>query len=330
MSKFIGSLVDVGVARETSRGTAVAPAYWVPKVSLSFDDKNEKVLSSESLGVIEDTHEAYVVNKSGEGDFEGEIRDKSFGLFLYSMMGSCSSAVKETTAYNHTFTIAQNNQHPSLSILVSDPISDVENYDKMFPLTMLNSLDLSVSLGEFAKFTAGFISKSSKDYTKQSTSYVAENKFVATHAIIKFASDLAGLAAATPVSIRKVDVSFAKNLMKDNALGTADPEDILNQMMSVEGNLELDYADRTYKNYMLDNTYKAMRIELINTGVTIGASSNPSIQINFPRVHFFGWEADRANDAIASQKISFKALRDVSGGNSMVSSVVLTNVVTSY
>ena len=41
MSKFVGRLYQIGLGKESSRGTGVAPTYWIPKTAVSFDDKIE-------------------------------------------------------------------------------------------------------------------------------------------------------------------------------------------------------------------------------------------------------------------------------------------------
>ena len=326
MSKGIGRLVNLGLIKEASRGAGGAPTYWLPRTSFSLDERAEKVVSEESLGVIEDAHESYVVARYGEGDIAGEIRDASLGLLLYGLLGTVSSAVLETTAYNHTFTLAQTNSHQSLGITVDDPLT---GQDIEFRLAMLNSLSIEVALGEIVKYASSFISRPGADVSRSAT-YTAENKFTATHARVKIAADLASLGAASALSIKSVKANFGKNVMRDHTLGTATPEEIHNQQFSADGELMLNLENETYKDYMLNNSYRALRIEFINTGVTIGASSNPAIQINFPRVHFYDWEGDRVNDAIGTQKLNFKALRDVSGGNAAVSSIVLTNTAVSY
>ena len=326
MSKGIGRLCNLGLIKEASRGAGGAPTYWLPRTSFSLDERAEKVVSEESLGVIEDAHESYVVARYGEGDIAGEIRDASLGLLLYGLLGTVSSAVLETTAYNHTFTLAQTNSHQSLGITVDDPLT---GQDIEFRLAMLNSLSIEVALGEIVKYASSFISRPGADVSRSAT-YTAENKFTATHARVKIAADLASLGAASALSIKSVKANFGKNVMRDHTLGTATPEEIHNQQFSADGELMLNLENETYKDYMLNNSYRALRIEFINTGVTIGASSNPAIQINFPRVHFYDWEGDRVNDAIGTQKLNFKALRDVSGGNAAVSSIVLTNTAVSY
>lgn len=324
IAKFIGQLVNLGIARESSRGTGVDPVYWVPRTALSFQNRAEKAIEMESLGVLDDADAAYVVSKFGEGAVEGHIRDKSFGLFLYALLGTANSANVSGTTYDHTFTLAASNQHQSLTFTVDDPIAD-----NQFKLVMLNTLEISAVLNEIVQYNASFISQHSVGATV-SKSYVAENKFTAKHANVKIAANLAALDAASNVAVKNFRITFNKNLMRDHDLGTVSAIDILNQSISVEGQLELLYEDNTYRDYMLDGTYKALRLDLLNTDVSLD-TGNPRLQINLPRVHFYDWEADYTNDQIAKQTVSFKALYDLSGANNLVSSIVLRNQgVTSY
>ena len=52
MSKYIGRRVQVGLGLETSRGTAVAATYTMPKTNFTFEDKANKARSMENFGNI--------------------------------------------------------------------------------------------------------------------------------------------------------------------------------------------------------------------------------------------------------------------------------------
>ena len=326
MSKYIGRLVDLGIAKEGTRGAGAASTYWLPRTVLSFDDKADKVLSGESHGVIEDASDHFLAKRFSEGNIEGEIRDRAFGLFLYAMFGSVSSAVKETTAYNHTFTTANTNTHQSLSFETSSPDRDL-----MFRLVMLNSLDINIELGELVKYTANFRSRGSDGHSGLSPSYTSENRFLARNVTIKQAANRAGLGAASAIELKRLSLSITKNLVDDDKLGSMEADDILNQQFMVEGEMELNYTDTTYKDFMLTaNSYRAMRIDLQNTDVTIGATSNPQLVIDLPRVSFSDWEADKSLDEIVKQTIRFKGLYDVANSENAIYSAILTNEATSY
>ncbi|PIV10032.1 MAG: hypothetical protein COS49_02710, partial [Candidatus Portnoybacteria bacterium CG03_land_8_20_14_0_80_41_10] len=62
-----------------------------------------------------------------------------------------------------------------------------------------------------------------------------------------------------------LNFNVLKNVKVDDSLGTAEPEDINNQQLAVEGDLDLNYEAETFKNYMLNGTSKAMEIAFTNT-----------------------------------------------------------------
>ena len=326
MTKFIGRLVKLGIAKEASRGGGATPVYQIPHTTFSFDDKVIKARSLGSLGNIADSEEAFVTTKYGQGDMEAEIRDKSFGLFLLAMLGTESVAGPTDMSYAHSFTINQSNQHQSLSFVVEDA-----NTHELYKLVMLDSLEITAELDQVVKFAATFMSKASRDTGLSAPAVVAENKFTKKHVSVKLATDVSGLAAATGISLRALTLRISKNVSLDDALGTAEPEDILNRQLAVEGTMTLDYEAETYKNYMKDNTSKAMQIALVNTDATItGGTTNPSLTIQMPKVDFHDWAPAYGLGDIVTQKVSFKASRDVANAQEIIHFCQLVNGVASY
>ena len=162
-----------------------------------------------------------------------------------------------------------------------------------------------------------------------SISYTAENKFHRKHMSARVAALTSGLAGATDLSVKSITLNFNKNVVRDNTLRTAAPEDILNQSMTIDGEIVLNYEDQTFKNYMLDGTKRALRVRVTNTDNTIGAgSTNPYLEFQFDAVDFFDWEPDRSLDDITTQTINFRANYDLT--NSIQSQPVLENVVSAY
>lgn len=286
MTKFIGRLADIGIAKEASRGSAEADVdFYLPKVSLSIDDGIEQAIDESSLGVIEDATGAAVIAKFAEGEIEGNIYDKSFGLILLAALGSVNTTgPSQTTVYTHTFSVLQSAQHPSLTLFLDDP-----NQDYKYALAMLQTLELDIALGQYARYKAAFRSKAGATATL-SPSYSTENHFLPQHATLKTASNLAGLGAASTIDVRSVKLKIDKNVEDDRKLGSLDQADILNRQVAVEGSLELVFSDNTFKTEMLASTAKAMRLRLSNTDVTIGSSLNPQVTIDLAKVKFSNFE----------------------------------------
>jgi len=327
MAKITGGRINLGVARETTRGTCVNPTYWIPWVNFGFDDKVLSKNSLEALGVIDDSHEKHVLEKWGEGVVDGEVRDDSFGLYLYALLGTCSSANVAGSTYDHTFTLANTNQHTSLTLSTEDP-----NNDKQYCLAMVSSMDINLVLGELVKYSINFISRESHDTAADSDkgSFGVEDKFRCVDATFKLAANRAGLSGASATKLQSLTISFNKNLLRKHMLGTVSPDDIINQAFAVEGSFTLPYEDQTYRNLMLDNTYQAMELEVKNESVTYGDGSNPTITITLPRCGFMDWTPSRPKGTLAEQTIGFKGYRDHANSEDSVYSIVLRNETASY
>lgn len=324
MSKFIGRIADIGIAKEGTRGTKETSAdFWLPKLSLSLDDGIEQVIDESSVGVIEDATEATVVGKFAEGELEGNINDKSFGLLLLAALGGVStSGPTDTSVYTHDFTVGQSAQHQSLTLMLDDP-----NQDYSYALAVLQSLAIDVSLGQFAKYTASFRSKVGETAT-HTPSYTTENHFLPQHGSVKIASAASGLDAASAIDIRSVQLNINKNVEDDRVIGSTDASDILNKQFSVEGTIELVFDDETFKTQMLADTAQAMRIRLTNSDVTIGGSSNPQMTIDLTKVKFGQFERNYSNNDIVTATVNFKALYKTS--ESGMISVELLNEQSAY
>ena len=322
MPKFIGRLCNIGIGKETVRGVGVAAEYWVPKALLTYDDKVIKVNSELSYGTINQFgNQSLVAQKFAEGSIESDVMDKSFGLIMLAVLGTVNSGAF-SGAFKHTYSLQEDNQHDSLSMHIDEPSGDL-----LFELTMIESIEINIIPDDVVKFVINFKSKSSVG-SISSKSFVTQNKFIGRHLAFKIAAATGNLDAASAISLKSLKLMINKNLIMDVALGTVQPEDILNRAFSATGELELNYQDRTYANYMLDGVYKAMRIDLVNNDVTIG-TTNPSFRIDLSRVAFDSWEPTRENDEIVSQKINFTGLWDITNGN-VINDCYVINEVASY
>lgn len=325
MATFVGRRTSAQIAKETSRGGGPAgnTTYGIPFTSFSFDDKIDEAVVESAIGRIESASTAFVVGTHAEGDFEGEIRDESFGLLLLALYGSVSSSGPSDSAYTHTFTTDNTAQHDSLALKVGDP-----NQTILFKLLMLNSLTVNITLDDVANYSANFMSKRSSGSSGAIT-YSSENKFHRKHISVRTAQGIGGLGSASDISVKSVTLNFNNNLILDNVLRTPEPEDIFNQQITVDGEIVLNYVDQTYKNYMMNNTTRALRVRLTNNDTNIGAgSTNPYIDFRFDRVNFFDWAPDRSIDDITTQTIGFRANYDLSASSQ--SRVELVNGVIAY
>lgn len=321
MAKFASRRAEIGIGRETSRGTPVAPTQWLPWSTINFGDKQEIVEETSALGRIEGTDNLYGTIRYGAGTIEADVRAAYLGLILTNLLGATPTP-SGGNPYTHTFTLAQNNQHQSLSIIAQDKTN--ADIVKMFPLAMINKWTLKIVAGRIVTNSIDFISLPGKDWTSQTSSFTAlGSKFLHQHLSLKVASNLAGLTGSTAISVKSLDLVIDKHLVRNDVAGTVTPEDINNQDFRVSGSIVLNYEDATWLNYMTGVTDRAMEI-ILNAG------SSGILTLRFPLVHFQTWEKDMPLSEIARQKVDFVAHYDAANANAMISTCTLVNAVSAY
>lgn len=318
MTKFVSRRGSLGIAIEATRFTPVSPTYWIPWAVMSFKDGIEGAREDQGLGNIADSDSFYVTFKKGEGNIDSQLYDKALGYILTSLLGALPSTAGSGT-YTHTFTLSQTNQPKTLSLLWKDP-----DRSYMFAGATVDSLKMVVANNAIVTFTIGFKSKGAKDWAVQTPDFTSlGSKFLQQHLKFKLADTVGGIAGASTTALKNLELNINRNTMFDQNLGTVEVTDILAQDLSVEGSLELNLEDDTFRNYMTNNTYKAMEVKLLG-------SASSSLQVQLPRVDFSEWEPDFDLKSIAKQKINFKANYDKANALDIISTCVLVNEKASY
>lgn len=318
MTKFVGRRGTLGIAIEATRGTAVSPTFWVPNVTMSFGDRTETAREEQGQGVIADSDSNYVVMKMGEGEVEAQLYDKALGVILTGVLGAAPSS-SGVNPYTHAYTLSNSNQAKSVSLYWKDP-----DRSDMFALGMVNTFQISVEPNGIVNYTIGFMSKTAKDWASQTPNFTSlGSKFLHQHLQVRLADTVGALSAATAISLKSLELNINKNTMFDSVMGTIEPEDIINQQLSVEGSLELNLEDDTYRDYMLNGTYKAMEVKLLR-------SASSSLTFQFPRVDFSQWEPDFTLNETAKQTINIKANYDQANALDIISTASLINTQPSY
>lgn len=318
MTKFVGRRGTLGIALEVTRGTPVTPTYWLPFVTMSFKDTIESAREDQGMGNIADSDSFYVTMRHGEGEVESQLYDQAIPYILSSLLG----AVPVTTGsnpYTHTFTMSQSNQAKTLSLFWQDP-----DRSYMFPMAVVDSLNITMEPSGIVAYKVGFKSKAADNWATLTPSFTTlGSKFLHQHLQFRLASNIAGLSAATAISLKKLDLTIKRDAIFDQVIGTVEPEDVLSQTIGVEGSIDLNLEDDTYRNFMLNNTYRAAEIKLL-------ASTSSSLTLQMPRVDFSEWAPDFTLNEIAKQSINLKANYDSANALQIISTATVINTKVSY
>jgi hypothetical protein len=329
MSKGIGRLLQFGVAKETVRGTAESGAtFWVPFSEASLDEKQNKITNEQAYGVIEDSFAQDIGKQWAEGTIKAPIGDKHFGLILLNVLGTVNTADNadsDPSVKDHTFTVGQSAQHQALTVFLDDPLG---GQDYKHALGMINSLEIVYERGQYVEYSANVRAKKGATATL-SPSTTSENRFTNKHLTFKLASNLAGLGAASATVIKSLKLSIEQNLEDDDVLGSLDPADFLNKQFTITGTVEAIWQNESdFKTAFLANTAKAMRIDLVNSDVTIGSAANPQLRIDLAKVYFEELTRPIQVNDVIMQTLGFKAV--YSSSDSKAITILLTNTQASY
>jgi hypothetical protein len=393
--KGIGRLVQVGVAKESTRGTAQSSAsYWTPWNDLTLDEKKEFAVDTQAYGVIEDSIHLTQTKKWAQGSIGGNLLDQSSGLLLYGLFGGYAVATHsgESAVYDHSFTVGQSAQHQSLTFFLHDPLAAV---DYSYANGVVEKIELSMALKKFVEYTASIKSLSGAAQSTFSPATIAENRFVPQYLAAKFALDYAGLqgtktatgtcstsihvtglsistaslrvgmtvagtnipagakiasiisasafdltvastGSATTytfgpatVALKSAKVTISSNVEDQEVLGNLGPADFLNKEFSVEGTLEAIWQNETdFKTPFMAGSIIAIRLDMKNTDVTLGSSTNPELYLDMPKCTIQELGRPFKVKDLTYQQVKFKASYSVT--DTMMAKAVLTNAVSTY
>jgi len=329
MSKGIGKLFQIGVAKETTRGTAISSAsYWLAFSDVSPEEKWENAIDAQSYGVVEDAVSETRVKNWMEGVIAAPVSDQSFVLLLLSLLGTdtVTTHTGETVVYDHALTVAQNAQHQSLTLFVHDPLAA---QDYSHALGVIHKIDLNYILKDFVNYSAAIMGQQGAQKSTFSPSQSVENRFAPQHLTFKTASSLSGLNAATAIAVKSLKLTIDDSVESQDVLGNVAPVDFLNKEFKVEGTIEAIWQNESdFKTNAVANTPQALRLDLINPSVTLGSAAHPEIKIDLAKVYFTEFSRPIKTKDVVYQTLKFKAVYSVS--DTQMVKITCTNTVASY
>ena len=326
MSVFIGRKLNIGLGKESVRGTGVAAAYWFPKTDFSVEDKIDVVVDNASRGIIEDATTQEVTRKYAEASISGLITDVRFGLLLMAAFGTDTVGAVESGVKDHVFTVLESAQHPSLTLVVSEPNASSSS-SLVYALSMLSSLEIDIAVGAWAMFKASF-TMNSNTTASSSPSFSEEHAFNPQYCKAYVASSYSGLSGASAINVRSAKLTITKNVEDDQTIGNLVSVDRYNKQFQITGEMVLVYNARTYIDTdMLGDTLVALRLQLLRSDITIGAASSPTLTIDLAKCKITEIARTNKNDDVMLQTIKFKAF--YSTGDTTMATVTLRNTNTS-
>jgi hypothetical protein len=314
MVREIGRLQSFGLGIEATAGTAVTPTIWIPVESGNVKPITENVKDESGIGVIDSIHDAHIVKKMSETSLEGIAYSKSFGAMLLGALGtSAAPSLVETSVYSHAMTRKNDNSHPSFTL-----VRDNANQEEKAAYSMLESLDIDCTIGSQVKYGATFKGRSVAAGSTYTPAFdVDDEPFLVSKVTVKFASDVAWLAAAASIPVNSVKLTIDKNLTQIFQTATTAVPDATeftsqhNQDFTVSGDFEMVYEADTYKTLAMALTKQAMQIEITGTTL-IGATKYNQLTIQLASVVLEDWDRSTGLGDVMTQTFGFTAMYKLS------------------
>lgn len=319
--EHIGRQSATGIAIEGTRGTAETVASkWFKKTSSTLLPEVENVVDDSSFGRLEDAEEMRTVREWYAGDLSGVLHADAVGYFLTQMYGDVESDVVVSGVHEHDFTLDQTITKPTLTMFVDDPVKQ-ERYNG----GVVSTLSIEANTSDYVRFTANVLARASATHT-DTVSYDTEYDFIGKDITVKVAETEGGLAGATPLPIKTLNINWDTGAISDWVFGSTTPEHY-NGAFGIEFDFTKNYTDQTFETLFKNNAPRYCLITI--KGDEVLASSNaPELRILLNKVKVSEWTvADSSND-LREESVTCKALYNVT--DEAQSSVYLKNTTAEY
>ena len=188
-SKGIGRLIQIGLAKESTRGTANTTAgYWSPWIDLTLDEKKEFATDNQSYGIIEDNVNLTQTKKwAARHAHRDRLRYVIPAAALRDVRQLCQIRLRPVHAHLHR---RRKRTTPVLYLLLHDPLAAV---DYSYANGVVEKLEINFALKQFVQFTASLMAQSGVSQSTFSPSTTTENRFLPQYLAAGFAPTLAGV-----------------------------------------------------------------------------------------------------------------------------------------
>lgn len=290
MSPRIGRDQVVGLGLQPTRGTGVTADYWVQKTAFEFNREVVHIPDVSALGVSAGSQGVQVARQKANASLEGYVELSAQGLLEWAAGESYSDTLYtpdvSNTVYEHVSKggIKSTNER-FLTINVED--TNLEGDQDVID-SMLQTLTVNFDMDSIVNFVIEFIGKYPETGSNTSA-FTTPTNFMGRHITIKVGDTVTAALASSAIPIKSGVITRNFNVNDDPnsfVLGDKDVADHHKQDFTAEITLEKFLENQTFIDRMKDGDHQAVVIDIQNTDITIGTSTNPFIRYIFPRVSY--------------------------------------------
>lgn len=316
-----GFATAMGVAREATFGTAVAPTQYIPFVTDSMTYSN-KLIKRVNVRKIKGQTQSAQGQVELKGSFESEAEPDSIGLLLGLALGVDTVTPGVSGVYSHAMKLAS----PLNTFTLSTDYG--KNSVHQFTGCKMESMDFSVKPGGFLMAKFSVIGQSDVILPSQSLSPVFGN--VAPFEFEHLNGNASALINGVQYPLDSINVSLKNNLAAFYGSGSARLIRNINERDAmVSGTFTLPYESDVIANLVISASSVPLQLVFTHTQM-IGATAVPySFTINCPNIILESAVLDPKRGDNVMYNVKFAAFD--SGVNQDDLNILLVNAVsTSY
>lgn len=317
---FIWRLWAIGIWKETTSWTAVAPTAWIPFETGEVKPVIESIKDTWAYWVIDEVYDSKVVKNMSETNIGWVVRSKFvWHLLMWTLWTSVAPVDNADWTYTHAFTRKNDNTPVTYTTYYDNPVGDEEATYCAF-----DALEFEVNSWDYIRFTTTLKGKALvTPWTDRTPAYTDQEEFLAANAEIKFADDVAWLWAASAVCLKNIKLWITKNIIDFQCIGSTDVASMHNQQFTVAWDLEALFSDVILRDYVLNNTKKAMRITLQSSAIIGTGSQKAELVLECARLSFADWGKSSDANWLVNQTMGFNW--EFSAADNKTISAELTN-----
>lgn len=327
----IGSRSALGIAKETTPGTipAANTFVWFPVDEFSINPEVNKASLDSAVGRTEDSRGYRTTSTISNPTFSGELYDKLFGHLLLAAYGQVSTTADdpETGVNTHDFSNDNINTPVSFSIAFFDPEVDPTN-SKVVARARLDNCPININTDDFINYTATFKGNFPTEVSGLVPAYIEETNFTAEDVTLRFSDTIANMGAGTDRKFTAMQLTLTRGANAEVCNGDTNPAEIYTGRFGSEITLDKSWVDDTFYDEFVGDTENAMRLTIANTNVTIGTSTNPTLQVDFNKILVTQWSESRPLNDKITEAITIKPAYKLSEG--AMTTAKLINTQTAY
>lgn len=298
MAKHVGARREIALTKETTRGTAVAPASgdFILHNAHTLMPQVEKAEHTGGNGTINQFHAADVIREWSQGTIPMVMEEHKLGTLGNLIMGVAPSTTG-SGPYTHAWAaLEQTNAHLSHTVSITDPVAG----DLRAAYGMASTINITASRDDYVMADLEMIC-GKLGTTTYTPSYPSTNieYFRPQDITFKVEDAYGDLAGGTGIDVQNINMVINKNVDPYYVLGSTEMADNVNQRVEIRGDFTLGFEAATYRTLGLGDTRKAISFNLTN--------GDYEFTIELPTVYFKDWNETADLDAYVTETISFNA-----------------------